>query len=213
MTLGRILVRIAPKHVKAAVGIRAFCFRSGYYRSIRADRPIDSNGKPLPWYTYGAISYLESFDFGEKQIFEYGCGNSTLFWASRALSVTGCESDLSWFNEIRAKSPPNCELMYYNTEEQYVKSIYVSHIDYDVIVIDGNWRAQCATETLRAMKPNGMTILDNSDINPNIGAMLRSSGLLQIDFHGFGPVNDYPWTTSIFVRDALAFQKHFRSPQ
>jgi len=213
MVLGKILMRVAPKHVKVLVGIRAFCFRSGYYRSVRSGRAVDSIGKPLPWYTYSAISYLESLDFRQKHIFEYGCGNSTLFWAIRSLSVTSCESELAWFHEMRDKAASNCDIMYIDTEEHYVQSIHIGRIEYDVIVIDGKWRAQCAAEALRSIKPCGMIILDNSDINPNICAMLRSSGLLQVDFHGFGPVNDYPWTTSVFLREALAFQRHFRPSQ
>jgi len=210
MTFGRILMRIAPKQVKLLVGIREFGVRSGYYRSIRLGKPVDSIGNPLPWYTYGAISYLESLDFRHKHVFEYGCGNSTFFWSDRSLSVTSCENDLSWFQEIRDKAAPNCQVMYFSTEELYVKSIDTKHIEYDVIVIDGNWRDQCAAEALRFMKSWGMIILDNSDINPDICEMLRSSGLLQIDFSGFGPVNAYPWTTSMFLRDALAFQRSFR---
>lgn len=45
-----------------------------------------------------------------------------------------------------------------------------------------------------------MLILDNSDWYPKSVAFLREKlRWMQTDFHGFGPINNYTWTTSIFV--------------
>ena len=43
-----------------------------------------------------------------------------------------------------------------------------------------------------------LVILDNADWFPNSAKTLREAGLLQVDMHGFGPINDYTWTTSFF---------------
>ena len=51
------------------------------------------------------------------------------------------------------------------------------------------------------LSDSGMVILDNSDWYSNTSKYLRDSlNLLQVDFHGFGPINDYTWTTSIFFK-------------
>ena len=48
-----------------------------------------------------------------------------------------------------------------------------------------------------------MLILDNSDWYPNSVAFLQENlRWIQIDFHGFGPIDNYTWTTSIFVNPA-----------
>ena len=48
-----------------------------------------------------------------------------------------------------------------------------------------------------------MLILDNSDRYPNKLKFLKEKlGWMQIDFHGFGPINSYTWTTSIFINPA-----------
>jgi hypothetical protein len=58
-------------------------------RTIDEKVCVDRDGNPLPWYTYPAIEYLSQFDYGEKTIFEFGCGYSSLFWAERAAKVIG----------------------------------------------------------------------------------------------------------------------------
>jgi hypothetical protein len=45
-----------------------------------------------------------------------------------------------------------------------------------------------------------MIILDNSDWFPETVDVLRSTlGWFELDFHGFGPINGYTWTTTIFI--------------
>ena len=69
----------------------------GIERSIDEKVCEDRDGNPIPWYTYPAIEYLAQFDYSDKKIFEYGCGNSSLFWAARAESVTSIEDNPEWF--------------------------------------------------------------------------------------------------------------------
>ncbi len=38
--------------------------------------PVNNNAKPLPWFTYPAIEYLNQLDLSSCAIFEWGCGNS-----------------------------------------------------------------------------------------------------------------------------------------
>ena len=51
-----------------------------HLKSVVAQRPVDADGRPLPWYTYPAIEYLEQLDFRDRTVFEFGSGASTLFW-------------------------------------------------------------------------------------------------------------------------------------
>ena len=48
-----------------------------------------------------------------------------------------------------------------------------------------------------------MRVIDNSDRYPNAVRFLQEKlGWMQTDFHGYGPINDYTWTTSIFMNPA-----------
>lgn len=66
--------------------------------------------------------------------------------------------------------------------------------------------AVSAPAAVAFLRPGGLMILDNSDWYPNTAAYLRERGLIQIDMHGFGPVNPYTWTTSLFLDRAFAMK-------
>jgi len=49
-----------------------------------------------------------------------------------------------------------------------------------------------------------MVIFDNSDWYPKTIEFLRNTlDWIEVDFHGFGPINDYTWTTTIFINRLL----------
>ena len=68
-------------------------------RTIDEKVCIDKDGNPIPWYTYPAIEYLSQFDYSDKEIFEFGCGYSSMFWANRAKKVTSIEDNINWFSK------------------------------------------------------------------------------------------------------------------
>lgn len=173
---------------------------TGHLNSAKTSSSVDYKNNPLPWYTYPAIEYLIQFEFKDKRVFEYGCGNSSLFWASRAQSVTSVESDKEWFEIVETKQLKNQELLFRTTQAEYVQAIEEKNEDYDAIIIDGKWRYYCAVNAVDKLKDDGFIILDNSDWYPNTAKFIRNTGLLQVDFNGLGPINYYTWTTSIFFK-------------
>ena len=79
----------------------------GWLRSFRVGRPVDVAGNPVPWIAYPAIRFLETRVGADLKVFEYGAGNSTLWWAKRVARVISCESDAAWAEEVRASLPGN----------------------------------------------------------------------------------------------------------
>lgn len=82
---------------------------------------------------------------------------------------------------------------------------------FDCIIIDGVERMQCALEVPHLLKKEAkegaMVILDNADWYANTARYLRETlNLIEIDFHGFGAINAYTWTTSIFLTRNFAFK-------
>src|SRR5215213_3851569 len=81
----KLLPLRVPWRIKTAFeAFVALEFRYGRFRSAGAGRSIDGHGTPIPWYSYPAIEYLKQLDFRDRTVFEFGSGNSTLFWAARA---------------------------------------------------------------------------------------------------------------------------------
>jgi hypothetical protein len=56
----------------------------------------------IPWLTFGAIHFLKKNINDEMNVFEYGSGGSTLFWAKNTKSVVSVEHNREWF-EIMEK--------------------------------------------------------------------------------------------------------------
>lgn len=175
-------------------------FKYGHFLSYEKKNCVDSSENPIPWYTYPAIEYLKQLDFSDKEIYEYGAGNSSLFWASRAKSVISVEHDREWYLKIQKQQPVNQKIFLIDNEDEYVKFIEQTHQNYDLIVIDGMARLACAKVAVQSLAKGGLIILDNSDWYPETTRYLRESGLIQIDFKGLGPINYYTWTTSLFLR-------------
>lgn len=201
MQLIKFLFTLLPHPIAATLSnYRTLSVRYGQYRSIRQQRPIDAQGSPIPWYTYPAIEYLKQFDFSQKTAFEFGTGNSTLFWASRCKRVVAVEDNPQWYDELRPSIPHNVELLLAKGDREYVSYIESLATDVDIIVIDGSHREECAHAALSKLAHSGFIILDNSDWYCGACRTLRDAGLLQIDMSGFGPMNGYTFTTSLFFR-------------
>ena len=171
----------------------------GHALSRRERRPIDARGEPLPWYTYPAIEYIRQLDFSNSRVFEYGAGYSSLFWARIADSVISVEKSTEWSDEIAARSPDNLTLLTISENPQYEDSI-LAYGKFDVIIIDGSERLQCANRAIKSLRSGGMIILDNSDWYTKAAGALRENDFIQVDMSGFGPINQYTWSTSFFLR-------------
>ena len=176
-------------------------FRQAYGFVAATDQGAaqDNQGEYLPLYTYPAIEYLVQFDFSQKRVFEFGAGVSTMFWMKRAKSVLSIESDLSWFNKVKSQVTDNVTLRHV-TGDAYPFTINQAEGVFDVIIVDGaGYRYDCAQQALAKLAPGGLIVLDNADWHHHTAAMLKASGLLQIDMSGFKPCESHTSTTSLFL--------------
>jgi hypothetical protein len=191
---------------------RCLALGQGLWNSMRRQAAVNSVGDPIPWYTYACIEYLRCFNFSDCDVFEFGAGNSSLFWAGLARNVTSVENDPDWYAQILGKALPNQQVMLCQQEYEYVAALASSRQSFHVIVVDGKWRKSCVEEAILHIADGGMILLDNSDWHPLTCSLLRERGFFQIDFSGPGPINEYCWTTSIFVRASCTLQKRFKDP-
>jgi len=182
-------------------------------RSIDQKVCIDKDDNPIPWYTYPAIEYLSQFDYKNMNIFEFGCGYSSLFWANRANKVVSIEDNKKWFEQWKNNfHQVNLEILLRPEGSEYYNAILETDVYYDVIIIDGKCRKECATTALQRLATGGMIILDDSDrVNTSKEyleaiTILKNENLIQIDFYGFCPMNNYTKTTSLFLHRDFNFR-------
>jgi hypothetical protein len=179
--------------------------RFGHARSVRRGEPLDGAGREIPWFTYPAIEYLEQLDFRDRTVFEFGAGNSSVYWSRRAARVVSVEHDRAWYERLRTRLPADHELQLIEDPAAYPRELARRAERFDVIVVDGIERRACCAAAVARLRQGGLVILDNSDWHHHCAAALRAAGLLEVDFSGFGPVNGYTWTTSLFFHREFAF--------
>lgn len=206
--------RLFPSGAATYRNFKRLAIDYGQWRSIRKRKAIDAFGEPIPWYTYPAIEYLRSFAFNECDVFEFGAGNSSVFWARRSRSIISVENNADWFHYVNNIAQNNQLVIHRSLENDYVRSLSEQCKLFHIIVIDGQWRDRCVSEAIKYLANGGMILLDNSDriIEKESSKFLREQGFFQIDFSGFGPINGYSWTTSIFMKAPTMLQQDFAGP-
>lgn len=84
-----------------AVQVRIFknlSFHYGQLASIWKLKSEFSDGEEIPWYTYLAIEYLSHLDLTGFRVFEFGSGNSTIWWGRRSNFVQAVENNSLWYD-------------------------------------------------------------------------------------------------------------------
>jgi len=181
-----------------------YLYDVGWIRSFLENASVDRDGNPIPWITYPALDFIEKRISREFCVFEYGCGNSTLWWASRVRKVISCEHDREWHDKIKARIPANVELIHRNLEPggEYAKAIAGYTGAFDIAVIDGRDRVNCTRNALQALKPDGVIIWDNSDRAEYREGyeFLFANGFRKLGFVGIGPIANIRTETGVFYR-------------
>lgn len=210
----KLISSIVPEETKASRrNHKILSDEYGQGATIKHWECMDALGNPIPWYTYPAIEYLNQLDFSRKKVFEFGSGNSTRFWASISKHVVAVEDDKEWHSKIKPLLPGNVDYLFESDRDAYIHSILSQPEDFDVIIVDGSHRYECAEAALRKLRDDGFVILDNSDWKEKTSSLLRDADLIEVDMSGFGPINPYTWTTSFYFRRGVKLSpRHDRQP-
>jgi len=171
----------------------------GHQLSKETKNAVNKNGEAIPWFTYPAIEFLGQLNFSSSNVFEWGSGNSSKYFSARCNSIISIEHNIDWFKAQEGNTNKNHQIFFAN-EDQYALKIFDFKTEFDIIIIDGILRGECLGNAFNYLKHDGMFIYDNSDRDYQNCLKLRNNGFTQIDFSGFGPINDYTWTTSIFFK-------------
>lgn len=51
----------------------------GHGRSTLENLPVEWDGRPIPWYTYPSLDFLEGLDTSGWSVVEFGSGQNTLY--------------------------------------------------------------------------------------------------------------------------------------
>lgn len=201
----RALAKLAaePQVLSALLSQRIFglLLEEGWFESYKTKTPLDKEGNPIPWTTYSFIDFIRTRLKSSQNVFEYGSGYSTLFFAPRVSSVTSCEHDKNWYQDMKRKIPTNCALIFAE-DEAYEKSIAGTGTQYDIIFVDGIRRNECISSALPFLTKEGVIVLDDSE-RPEYEdgrKVLTDAGFKYIDFYGIAPGILFKKSTTVFYR-------------
>lgn len=175
---------------------------TGWINSVINKQSVDKDSMALPWLTYSFLSFIQDRLKNEMLLFEYGSGNSTLYWAGKLNRVFSVEHDLIWYEKLKGRLPDNVVYKYSSLDGDYAGTISETREKFDIIVIDGRRRVECAKTAPSFLKPEGVIIWDNSlraQYKEGID-FLEKEGFRHIDFSGLNPLGNVKTVTSVFYK-------------
>ncbi len=176
----------------------------------------DYNGLIFPWFTHPFLDILKTWNMCSWDVFEWGSGYSTIWFASRCKKIVSIEHNPEWIKVLRDQL---WELGFRNARikrrtpkwpfhigsggetSDYVLAIHEEDTLYDCIIIDGEYhRNTCAVHALKRIKKNGVIILDNAN-QASIGLNSQPTFdlLEQYEHHSFRQPNHPDWRTDYWI--------------
>ena len=200
-------VLLEPRILKMLISMHSYGYLKeiGWINSFKNQVPVDGDNNPLPWVTYSFIDFINDRLKKDMDIFEYGSGNSTLWYASKVNSVTSVEHDLVWFEKIQNNMPTNVKIYHQALKygKEYSKYSKVLNKKYDIVIVDGRDRVNCIKNSIDSIDERGVVVLDDSEresYQEGIDFLIKNN-FKKIDFWGISPGLFYKKNTTIFYKE------------
>lgn len=202
-----VLRRVAPENISGCIHLltanKVALKQTGWFKSSKSKEPVDAHGRPLPWLNYSFIYFIDQRIKPDFSVFEYGMGNSTIWWSSRVARVDSCEHNHEWFDKISPKLPRHAKPIFIPVDDDhYVKAATERDTKFDIVVIDGRRRVECARHAVDALSNSGVIVWDNTDRARYVNGIkfVFDKGFKRLDFVGMAPCSTRMQCTSIFYR-------------
>ncbi|MBK7230079.1 MAG: class I SAM-dependent methyltransferase [Ignavibacteriales bacterium] len=201
-----------PKILSALLSQRSFGYLNevGWFESFMLLQSIDKNKIPIPWFSYPFIDFLTPRLTKNNVLFEFGSGNSTLFFSSRVKNVISIEHNKEWYNIVSKTKPQNVDLILTQSDSVHDYTNYFSVMDkkIDIIIVDGLHRNECLINSINKLSENGVVILDDSErIEYQQGKeFLLNSNFKGLEFWGIAPTVLFKKCTTLFYKSNNCLQ-------
>jgi hypothetical protein len=194
-TFDRMIISISANNIE-------YLKNEGWKNSFDTKRGLDKNNFPIPWFSYSIIEFLEQRLENNLKVFEFGAGNSSIWWSQYAEEVISCEHDKEWINELRTV-PKNVKIIHQSLQNDYTEFIKNYKKYFHIIVIDGRKRNECMKNSTDSLLPEGIIIVDDTQRQwyEKGCNFLTHQGFKRINFSGLGPVSPRKKITSVFYKE------------
>lgn len=159
-----------------------------------------------PWMVPAFVEWIEPRLTKEMTVWEFGSGNSTLWFARRTDYVYSVEHHLLWAAAMRAIQPQNVYSDFVSSAISQRYPIIRRDIFPDILIVDGMQRDACIQNALPQLKPNTLIILDNSESEAIASQeLLHQQGWNRLDFEDVYPWDKAKrWVTTVFSRQSMS---------
>jgi hypothetical protein len=197
----------------------SYLVKTGWFKSVGKMQAIDVSQQEIPWFAYPFIAFLQPRLHKKLTVFEYGCGNSTHWFARHVEHITSLEHTKKWHDQLKNKLPQNVELVFEEvvstksyhelafqpllTETPYSRKINTRPDFYNIVIVDGIYRNNCIVNAIEKLTPDGIIILDNLEYGEELKSgidFLVEKNFRKIEFWGLSPIVYTQTCTSIFYR-------------
>lgn len=136
------------------------------------------------WMSEAEVNLMKEYLGKDKVVFEWGAGGSTVEFSNYVKEYYSVEHDFEWYNRVSKKAGRNVKIYYippnapdlkwfpvfkegeYRDFKNYIE--FISNIasigkKFDVILIDGRARAECALEALPYISENTAVFIHDFD--------------------------------------------------
>lgn len=138
---------------------------------------FERNHPRYPWITVDMIMILENFLRPSDVGFEFGSGNSTVWFGLNTKQITSVEHNGEWYNRVQlmikkyrlakkatVKLVKNVDEVMWSGESNYIEPIMsIKNESLDYCFVDGIFRDECILQSIPKLKHGGLLIVDNVD--------------------------------------------------
>ncbi|HKG07042.1 MAG TPA: hypothetical protein VKB19_11315 [Pedobacter sp.] len=194
----------AKLKVLLSLGFKGYLAEKGWFDAYKTKSAIDQDGNPIAWVTYSFIDFIKERISKQHDIFEFGSGNSTLFYAGLAKSVYSVEHDKAWFEKSSKINLANVNMIHSDLVPggDYCKTAIATGMKFHMIIVDGRDRVNCCKQSLHSLTEDGVVVLDDSERAEyeEAKAFFKANGFKHLPFSGMAPGAIVSKCTSIFYK-------------
>ena len=160
-----------------------------------------------PWFSPGAVKFLKENLAGKLSCFEWGSGDSTLWFAQRCWLTVSVEHNWDWFLRVH-KAVQGLPAVVFHRELVHDYWDMIRFFRPDIVVIDGRHRKACAEQVAKMSPLPSLVIWDDAQRDYYQCSMgLFGSGWTRKDFVGGQPGDlETNKTTRLFIRQDGLFK-------
>ena len=204
------LLNLKKLRTLLSFGVKGYLAEIGWFVAYKHKASVDSNNKPIPWFSYSFIDFMQNRLTKQLSVFEFGSGNSTRYFAQKCASITSVEHDQEWYQMGIKNKPNNADILYFPLDNNgdYCRAAKQNKTTYDIIIVDGRDRVNCCKQSISALSKKGVLILDDSERDKYHEArlFLQNHGFKELSFSGISPGFFYRKATSVFYKQDNCFE-------